>query len=242
MSSNYNWQDFCALYYDQAILSAKHHLSNIKSQAKYWDERLDEDVLVEDAAMEALQKAFLKYDQSRGASMTTFLSRIAHNELVNELDRETKSLKTLNDITPRQETEVSLRGLVSEIPEDAMNDLKGKLRAAILKLAPVDQSILGFFLEDPSTFVQKSVEALNVSPGYVSVRKNRALAMLPALMGVTASDYYDLYEEHTYAGLKMKSAARNAESTFMNPIDPQFNLDATALKLYDVIQGILRES
>ena len=241
MSNDINWQDFCALYYDRAIQSAKCHLYKIKSQAKYWDDRIDEDVLVEDAAMDALQKAFLKYDPSRGASMTTFLSRVAHNELVNELDRETESLKTLNDITPRQETEISIRELASEIPEDAMNDLKGKLRAAILKLAPVDQCILEFFLEDPSTFVQKSVEALNVSAGYVSVRKKRALAMLPALMGMTASDYYELYEEHTFAGLNMKSAARNAESSFTNPIHPRFNLDATTLKLYNAIQEIMRE-
>lgn len=242
MDNTSSWQNFCMLYYDQAMASAKYHLNKIKGSFHHWDERIDEDVICVDAVMEALQKAFVKFDPSRGSSLTTFLSRIVHNELVNELERETKSLSAQSNISTHQEAEYTFRNIVSAIPESTMDGLKVRLRSAILKLSPIDQSILGFFLEDPESFVSKSVESLGVTPGFVSVHKNRALAKLPSLMGMTANDYFDLYEDHTFAGVKAKKTQKSDSVHYVNLIWPQFNLEGTVLKLFDAINSSLPEN
>lgn len=242
MNSTTNWQDFCSLYYDQAVSIAKCNLGKIRQASSRWNERLDEDVLAEDAAIDAMQKAFGKYDSTRGASMATYLSRLIHNELVDAVKRESKHIPVGNDLNESQEADYSLKSVVSRIPDSAMDNLKEKLRAAILKLSPLDQSILGFFLEDPGTFVERSVKFLNVTPNVVSVRKNRALGKLPSLMGVSQKEYYDLFEEQSYAGLQkkvplycMSIESFGARIAYENPVFPQFDLDGTVLRLYDAI-------
>jgi len=242
MDNEISWQDFCSLYYDQAMAVAKYHLEKIKEGASYWDERIDEDVIEVDAVMEALQKAFAKYEPSRGASLSTFLSRLVHNELVDELAREQKSLATLHGITARQEAEYTFNDMLPRIPEAAMENLKEKLRNAILSLSPIDQSILGFFLEDPHTFVKRSMEELNVNSNFVSVHKNRALSKLPALMGVSSQDYFDLFEEHPYAGVKSGKKSRSAAVSYKNPVYPEFDLEAAVSKLQEAILSAIEEN
>lgn len=51
----------------------------------------------------------------------------------------------LNGISTRDEAEYSLGSLSARIPDNAMDSLKQKLRAAILKLSSLDQCILEFF-------------------------------------------------------------------------------------------------
>lgn len=238
-----SWQDFCLLYYDQAMASARYHLGKMKSAQAAWDCRMDEDALAVDAVMEALQKAFVKYDPARGASISTFLSRLVHNELADALEKEIRRLAACNcrDMTDGQEAEYTFKEMVTSIPEKAMEQLIVKLRAAILRLSPVDQSILGFFMEDPKTFVERSVRQLGVTADYVSVHKNRALAKLPALMGMDAKDYFDLYEEHQFAGITHYHISFDKFTecqTYNNPVCPQFDLDGTVMRLFHAINSI----
>lgn len=237
-----SWQDFCLLYYDHAMSNAKYYLAKFKSAASHWDSRIDEEVVCVDAVMESLQKAFVKYDSSRGASLTTYLSRLVHNELIDELEREIKSLSTLNDITTGQEAEFSISNMVSKIPEKAMDGLKEKLRAAILRLSPIDQSILGFFLEDPTTFVERSVATLGVTPAFVSVHKSRALSKLPSLMNMTADDYFALYEDHTFAGKQSGKMSKSSGGVSANPIYRQFDLETTVRRLFEEVKSFLESA
>ncbi len=236
MNSTTDWQDFCSLYYDQAVSIAKCNLGKIRQTSTRWNERIDEDVMAEDAAIDALQTAFGKYDPTRGASVTTYLSRLIHNELVDALRREARHIPSGSELNESQEADYTLKSVVAQIPDTAMNNLKEKLRAAILKLSPVDQSILAFFIDDPRTFVDKSVRVLNITPNVVSVRKNRALAKLPDLMGVSREEYFGLYEERTFAGfLQKRVPASIPRTSYTNPVFPQFDLDGTVLRLYDTI-------
>ncbi len=241
MNDNASWQDFCLLYYDHAMADAKYYLAKFKSASSHWDSRIDEEVICVDAVMESLQKAFVKYDSSRGASLTTYLSRLVHNELIDELERETRSLSTLNNITTGQEAEFSISNMVSRIPEKAMDGLKEKLRAAILRLSPIDQSILGFFLEDPTTFVERSVASLGVTPAFVSVHKSRALSKLPSLMNMSADDYFDLYDDHTFAGSQSRKMSKSSSGMSANPVYPQFDLETTVRRLFEEV-NLLFES
>jgi len=238
MNDSTTWQDFCMLYYDQAISIAGYHLNNIKGSSPRWDENVDEEAVCVDAVMEALQKAFVKYDPSRGASLKTYISRLVHNELVDELKRETKSLVTLNDVTAKQEADISIRDMVSHIPEEAMENLKEKLRKAILKLPPIEQSILGFFLQDPKTFVERSVSALHITPNYVRVHKCRAIAKLPLLMNVSQEEYFEMYEDHQFAGSMHMIVLR--PRSYINPVCPQFDLDDTVLRLMEAVNSAIQ--
>ena len=85
----------------------------------------------------------------------------------------------------------------------ARTKLIPRLRAAIEKLSPSDQIILNYYLEDKSSYVAKSVQALQVSENYISVRRHRIFKLLPTLMEMTKADYqrfcYD-YEGGAFAG------------------------------------------
>lgn len=234
-----DWQNFCSLYYEQAMGYAQYHISKLKRSLSHWDECIDEEALTIDAAMEALQKVFIRFEPARGASLGTFLSRVVHNELLREFERETKSLAMLNDIGDREEAEYTLGNLSARIPDNALDNLKQKLRAAILKLSPLDQCILEFFLEDPSTFIDRAVNELNVTRNFVSIRKCRALDKLPSLMGISAADYYEMYDEPTFMSRKPVKAPSSTPSRYRNPIFPEFDIDSTVSKLYD---AILRDS
>ena len=232
-----DWQNFCSLYYEQAMGYAQYHISKLKRSLPHWDERIDEEALTVDAAMEALQKVFTQFEPARGASLGTFLSRVVHNELLREFERETKSLAMLNDVSTRDEAEYSLGSLSARIPDNAMDSLKQKLRAAILKLSPLDQCILEFFLEDPSTFIDRAVKELNVTRSFVSIHKCRALDKLPSLMGISAEDYYEMYDEPTFMSRKPETVPSAAPSRYRNPIFPEFDIESTVSKLYDAIRG-----
>ena len=136
--------------------------------------------------------------------------------------------------------------MVKEIPDEAMDNLKERLRSAILLLSPIDQSILGFFLQDPHTFVEKSMKALNVPANFVSVHKNRALAKLPSLMGMTQTDYLDMFEERTTGELQTYQTLHyhainymETEITYTNPVCPEFDLAGTVSRLYDALRAVM---
>ncbi len=231
------WQNFCSLYYEQAVGYARYHISKLKRSLSHWDERIDEEALTVDAAMEALQKVFTRFEPARGASLGTFLSRVVHNELLREFERETRFLATLNEVSPGEEAEYSLEALSERIPDTMLDNLKQKLRAAILKLSPLDQCILQFFLEDPGTFIDRAVEELNVTRSFVSIHKCRALDKLPSLMGVSAEDYYAMYEEPTFSGRRRGRVPPSVTSRSRNPIFPEFDIESTVSKLYDAISS-----
>ncbi len=230
-----DWQNFCSLYYEQAMGYAQYHISRLRRSLPRWDERIDEEALTVDAAMEALQKVFTRFEPARGASLGTFLSRVVHNELLREFERETKSLAMLNDVSAGEEAEYSLGSLSARIPDNALDNLKQRLRAAILKLSPLDQCILEFFLEDPGTFIDRAVKELNVTRSFVSIHKCRALDKLPSLMGISAEDYYEMYDEPTFMSRKPEKVPSSAPSRYRNPIFPEFDIESTVSKLYDAI-------
>lgn len=239
MITDITWQQFVAQYYNQAVESARYNLDRIKSTVKYWDDRIGEEDVMLEAVMTSLESTFKKYDPGRGAAPGTLLSNIVRNELVNEIKRASRALGVKGDLTENQEKEYTFREMVDQIPDDAMENLKDRLRSAILQLSPIDQSILGFFLDDPRTFVEESMKALNVTANYVSVHKNRALAKLPSLMGVSKTDYFDMYENRTTMGYLQALTNKATEMSYTNPVYPEFDLAGTVSKLCDAIRAVM---
>ena len=239
MITDITWQQFVAQYYNQAVESARYNLDRIKSTVKYWDDRIGEEDVMLEAVMTSLESTFKKYDPGRGAAPGTLLSNIVRNELVNEIKRASRALGVKGDLTENQEKEYTFREMVDQIPDDAMENLKDRLRSAILQLSPIDQSILGFFLDDPRTFVEESMKALNVTANYVSVHKNRALAKLPSLMGVSKTDYFDMYENRTTMGYLQALTNKATEMSYTNPVYPEFDLAGTVSKLCDALRAVM---
>ena len=172
------------------------------------DRRVDLDYVRDSAALTAMEKAYAHYDASRGARITTYLSTLVHNEVVDQLEKESKAAAAQRDIDDVKTAVKALKALADEAPSDTgSSDARAKLiprlRAAIDKLSPGDQVILNYYLEDKDTYVAKSVHALQVSENYVSVRRFRIFRQLPALMEMTKADYqrfcYD-YEGGAFAG------------------------------------------
>jgi len=247
MKTEWTWNEFCELYYDSAKKSAEIHLQKQVRKLKGVDRRVDLDYVRDSAALTAMEKAYAHYDASRGARITTYLSTLVHNEVVDQLEKESKAAAVQRDIDDVKTAVKALKALADEAPSDTgSSDARAKLiprlRAAIDKLSPGDQVILNYYLEDKDTYVAKSVHALQVSENYVSVRRFRIFRQLPALMDMTKADYqrfcYD-YEGGAFAGgsllnndsvLFEMTLTRRRIST-VNPILPSLNPEIMAARL-----------
>lgn len=239
MPQNTPWQDFMVTYYSKAMESAEFHLGRIKKLSSYWDDRINEHDLLLDVVISAMESTFKSYDPTRGAAPATLLSHVIHNKMVDELKKASRDLGVRGGLEMEREGEYTLRSMVKSIPEDAMDNLKARLREAIKQLEPIDQTILGFYLENPKTFIKESVNALNVPENFVSGRKNKALKKLPKLMGVTKPDYFNLFETRIPATEFLMQCITTNTSDYVNPIYPAFNLDSTVAKLYEALVAVM---
>ena len=247
MKTEWTWNEFCELYYDTAKKSAEIYLQKQVRKLKGVDRRVDLDYVRDSAALTAMEKAYAHFDASRGAKITTFLSTLVHNEIVDQLEKESKAAAVQQDIDDVNTAVKALKALAKEAPSDAGSaaaraKLIPRLRAAIDKLSPGDQIILNYYLEDKDTYVAKSVHALQVSENYVSVRRFRIFKQLPALMEMTKADYqrfcYD-YEGGAFAGgglmnnesVLFEMTLTRRRITPVNPIQPSLDLEIMAARL-----------
>ena len=247
MMTEWTWNEFCELYFDTAKKSAEIYLQKQVRKLKGVDRRVDLDYVRDSAALTAMEKAYAHFDASRGAKITTFLSTLVHNEIVDQLEKESKAAAVQQDIDDVKTAVKALKALANEAPSDTgSSDARAKLiprlRAAIDKLSPGDQIILNYYLEDKDTYVAKSVHALQVSENYVSVRRFRIFKLLPSLMEMTKADYqrfcYD-YEGGAFAGgglmnnesVLFEMTLTRRRITPVNPIQPSLDLEIMAARL-----------
>ena len=245
MMTEWTWNEFCELYFDTAKKSAEINLQKQARKLGGLDRRVDLDYVRDSAALTAMEKAYAHYDASKGAKITTYLSTLVHNEIVDSLEKESKAAAVQRDI---DEVKSAIKALADEESSDAgsseaVKKLIPRLQAAIDKLSPSDQVILNYYLEDKSSYVAKSVHALQVSENYISVRRHRIFKLLPALMEMTKADYkrfcYE-YEGGAFAGAVLDSDTTLFQMTLsrrptviisVNPIEPSLDLELMALRL-----------
>ena len=246
MKTEWTWNEFCELYYDTAKKSAEINLQKQVRKLGGVDRRVDLDYVRDSAALTAMEKAYAHFDASRGAKITTFLSTLVHNEIVDQLEKESKAAAAQRDI---DDVKSAIKALA--LAEGGSSDagsaaarakLIPRLRAAIDKLSPGDQIILNYYLEDKDTYVAKSVHALQVSENYVSVRRHRIFKLLPSLMEMTKADYqrfcYD-YEGGAFAGgsllnndsVLFEMTLTRRRISPVNPIQPSLDSEIMAARL-----------
>ena len=227
MTTDLNWNEFCELYYDAARNYAEIHVQCLERKNGAFDRRVDLDYVKDSAVLSALEKAYAHYDAKRGVKITTYLSTIDHNEIVDELTRETKKAAVQQDI---DDLKTAIRSYSDDDSPQAREKLIPRLRAAIEKLSPGDQVILNYYLEDKSSYIARSVEALHVSENYVSVRRNRIFTQLPKLMEMTRNEYLQYcyeYESTVLAG-NLTRPARTVRILPPNPIIPALDFQRMA--------------
>ena len=238
------WNEFCELYFESARNYADIHIGRLLKKGTP-NKRVDLDYVKDAAVLSSLEKSYANYDSKRGARITTYLSTLVHNEIVDELDKESKRTAAQRDVA---DVITDIRGIKKQLfaedddkSPDARVELIPRLRAAIEKLSLSDQVILNYYLEDKSSYIARSVEALNVSENYVSVRRNRLFSMLPKLMEMTRRDYMQFCYEGNGALLGSENYLQfnvvyNNDITVKrslrpNPILPSLNLDVMTEKL-----------
>lgn len=196
MMNNTSWNEFCELYFETAKKYARTHLKRITARNGELDRHIDEDYVIDAAVLTALEKTYAHFDSSRGAKITTFLSNVVHNELVDEIKKESRVAGNLKDI---EDVKTLIKALAEEAspypPEDPSSVLIPMLTAAIERLSPSDQVILNYYLEDKSSYTEKSAEKLHVTKNYVNGRCFKILKKLPSLMGVTRDFYLECTDE-----------------------------------------------
>lgn len=246
MMTEWTWNEFCELYFDSAKKSAEIYLQKQARKLGGLDRRVDLDYVRDSAVLTAMEKAYAHYDASKGAKITTYLATLVHNEIVDLVEKESKAAAAQRDI---DEVKTAIKALA--LADEGLSDsgtaaarmkLIPRLRAAIEKLSPSDQIILNYYLEDKSSYVAKSVLALQVSENYISVRRHRIFKLLPTLMEMTKADYrrfcYD-YEGGAFAGgslmnndsVLFEMTLTRRRITPVNPIQPSLDLEIMAARL-----------
>ena len=219
-----NWDEFCGLYFDTARNYAEIHLQRLIGKTGKPDKRIDLDYVKDAAVLTSLEKAYAHYDAKRGAKITTYLSTLVHNELVDALKKESKSATAKRDI---DDVKAAIRAYIDEDTSTAGERLIPRLREAIAKLSPSDQVILNYYLEDKSSYISRSASALHISDNYVSVRRNRIFTLLPKLMEMTRREYLQYCYENDNSvlaciELDLSITLRNLKP---NPIVPTLDTD-----------------
>ena len=236
MLMNHSWQDYAKENSEFAIEKATQNLKKLKGTFTFWDTRIDEDAIIQDAAIDALENAYQNYDPSKG-ELKPYLSRAIHNEVVDKLKAETKALSGVKDLTPKQEVDYSIKDLSREIPPMTLSKLQQLLRDSIKQLGPIDQAILEQYLKDPKTYIEKASESLCINENLVSVHKTRAIAQLRDIMKPSAHLYHD-YEPEYFGGstTMLEMITVRPVERYQNPISPDFDLDKTVQMLLDALE------
>ena len=86
---------------------------------------------------------------------------------------------------------------------------------------------MNYYLENKSSYIARSSEALNVSENYVSVRRNRIFSLLPRLMEMTRNEYLKYcYESNDNAlASSMNKSIVIKHLDLHNPIVPALDID-----------------
>ena len=232
------WNEFCGLYFETAKKYAETQLLKMRGKLGEFDAHVDVDYVIDSAVLEALQKTYASFDESRGAKITSFLHTIVHNEIVDELKKQTKEAGMQRDVDNMKSIVEGLSdGPTHDFSSEARAKLIPRLHMAIEKLSPAEQIILYNYLEDKSTYIDRSVAQLQVSENYVSVRRNRILEKLPKLMEMTREDYLrflDNYEGPAFANANVAFSKNIGISNTaihirkQNPILPSLDIDKIA--------------
>ena len=242
MTNDLTYEDFVNLYYGYARDCAKIHLANIRKKKGDFDKNIDLDYVVDAATLTTMVKVYEKYDASKGASVKTFINTIVHNEVVNELDKETGGAAKKADLDDLKQ---SIKEMEQDDSQEARRSLIPKMMEVISKLSPDDQVILNFYLEDKSSYIEKSAEKLNISKNYVSVRRDRMFARLRELMDMTKGQYAEYVANYSKAGpfttsVLIRGQERRQSHTLQyltrntsrtNPIMPSLTVSDLARKL-----------
>ena len=241
MMIDLTWNEFCELYYETAKNYAAINLQKLRKKNGEFDKRVDLEYVTDAAVQSALEKTYVHFDSAKGVKITTYLSTLVHNEIVDEVTKESKRAAAQQDI---DDLKVAIREYGDDDSAEARKKLIPRLRLAIAKLSPSDQVILHYYLEDRSSYVAKSVKALKVTENYVSVRRHRIFERLPQLMEMTRSEYRKFcYEfEHpviavnsSYYNFELRNEVSTIRTQAANPIMPSIDLDGMAAKLLALI-------
>ena len=121
-----------------------------------------------------------------------------------------------------------------------MLNMKERLENAMKELKPVDQVILAYFIDDPSSFVDMAAEELGIPCGRVSVRKTRAIETLSRLLEKSIEDYDEsVFFKLPYSSFETEFMQRavmvRPVERYRNPVCPDFDLDKTVRKICDAI-------
>ena len=186
MMTDLNWTKFCELYFTTAKKYAEFHLQSLIARNGKPDKRVDQSYVVDAAVLAGLEKTYTHFNAARGAKITTFLSRVVHNAVVDEFNRESKAAAQQDDIDVIR---TGIKEFSDDMTPGEKEALIARMMKAIERLSPSDQVILHYWLEDKPSYVARSAETLGVSTSYVTMRRFRIFKALPKLMDMTREEY-----------------------------------------------------
>jgi len=206
MVVNMTYDAFCWEYYDDANKIAEIAVSNHVAQFGKLDARIDVDFAKELAISYALEKVYTTFDADKNDSpklLNNYIYTVVHNQTLTELRKQSTQVAGGKG--------VSFDGLVGTAVEYRVKDYiryEGRyerkeetleeLMRNVKKLSPDDRVIIGYWMEDKSTYVQRCLEEFGMEDtkntrNVIYIRRCRALELLGQMMGGKKPNYRDIY-------------------------------------------------
>ena len=235
MITNMDFDTFWNTNREVAGEIARNQLWRIKGKMVNWDRRIDDDAICDDSIVRAMQIVYDKYVPSRG-NLYGMLKTVLHNEMSDLVTEETARLSQLKGIGPCEEIDYTWDQMAAEIHDSYMDDLITRLRYAIGQLKPLEQAIIEFYIDDPKTYVEESIEEFGIKPEAVYRYKNRALKKIPALMGMAPSMESHISEELQDTVAFGFLTVKTPEPEQANFVYPEFNMETTVTRIANKIR------
>lgn len=238
-------------YYGFAMDCASITLAGVVKKNGPINKRIDQGLVKSVAVYYALEKVFQNYDVDRATEkgIEGFIYTTVHNQTLTELSKGGTVVDPLTQDVDTLFKNPAAMGYTKDLSykqrkEDVLADMMAKLKT----LSPEDQELIGFWMDDQRSYIERAIEALGLedTPGnrnMIAVRFNRAKLHLAKAMGGKKPNYRDTYAPFPSASNAISkdyvpveiNAKRRRQRLAAAEITKSLDYQYMAERLYDIL-------
>lgn len=257
MNLQITYEEFCKQYYKFARVVANDAITDhVLSHGKI-DARLDIDLIKDLAICYALEKVYATYDvdYENHPTVNAYLRKVTYRAVLTQMEKEGVAVKGGKG----QSIDFFIKGgkeyrvgdyIKYENRYERKEEALAKLMEYVRKLMPIDQMIIGFWMVEKRTYVEKVLEELGMEDNkrnrnIIYIRQCKALGLLRQMMGGVKPDYRDIYihvpgvsrDEKEAAAALDSNAVRRRRRTATAYITRNVDLKQAAENIYKELAG-----
>ena len=194
---------FFSKFYDFAMECADNTMAGVVKKNGAINKRIDQALVKSVAVYYALEKVFQNYDVDRATEkgIKGFIFTTVHNQTLTELGKAGTEIKPLTQDVGTLFKNPAAMGYTRDLSyKQRKEEVLAGMMAKLKTLSPEDQELIGFWMDDRKTYIERAIEVLGLedTPGnrnMIAVRFNRAKIHLAKAMGGKKPNYRDSYAQ-----------------------------------------------